>query len=147
MAFSKNKVLEIAAVVLRVAMGAAFVYAGYVKLTEPWQLFAANIADYEVVPLWAAKIIARSFPWFEVLLGLVLITGRWRRVSTVTVAGLLLFFVSLMAHAKLAGKEINCGCFSANEPISWRSFVRDGSMLAVALFLAAMAFVNRRKTA
>lgn len=147
MPFSRNNILRIAVVALRVVLGAAFVYAGYVKLAEPWQLFAANIADYEVVPMWAAKFLARTFPWFEVLLGLVLVTGRWLRVSTVTVSLLLVFFVGMMVHAKLGGKNINCGCFGSDEPISWKTFVRDGSMLAVSLFLATMAFVGRRKTA
>ena len=147
MPFSRNRILQIAVVVLRVVLGGAFVYAGYVKLTEPWQLYAANIADYEVVPMWAAKFLAHTFPWFEVLLGLLLMSGRWLRTSTVTMSLLLLFFVGLMAHAKLQGKNINCGCFSSNEPISWRTFVRDGSMLAGSLFLAAIALRNRRTPA
>ena len=144
MPFSRNRILQIAVVVLRVVLGGAFVYAGYVKLTEPWQLYAANIADYEVVPMWAAKFLARTFPWFEVMLGLLLMSGRWLRTSTVTMSLLLLFFVGLMAHAKLQGKNINCGCFGSDEPISWRTFVRDGSMLAGSLFLAAIALRNRR---
>jgi uncharacterized membrane protein YphA (DoxX/SURF4 family) len=147
MPFSRNRILEIAVVVLRMAMGGTFVYAGYVKLSEPWQLFAANILAYEVVPGWAARFLAHTFPWFEVLLGLLLIAGRWARTATTIVSMLLLFFVGLMVYAKLGGKDINCGCFSSNEPISWRTFVRDGSMLAVSLFVTAMAFLKRRKTA
>jgi len=145
MAFSRDKFLHIAVVALRVVLGGIFIYAGYVKLAEPWQLYAANIADYDVVPMWAAKFLAHTFPWFEALLGLLLISGRWFRCSTATTSLLLLFFVGLMAQAKLGGKNINCGCFSSNEPISWRTFVRDGSLLAVSLFLTVMAFFNRRK--
>jgi len=44
MAFSRSKILPIAVVVLRVLLGGIFIYAGYVKLVEPWQLFAAGIA-------------------------------------------------------------------------------------------------------
>src|ERR1035441_9172255 len=73
MPFSRNKLLQIAVVVLRVVLGGIFIYAGYVKLAEPWQLFAAGIADYEVVPMWAAKFLAHTLPWFEVLIGLLLI--------------------------------------------------------------------------
>ena len=60
---------------------------------------------------------------------------------------LLLVFFSLMVRAFAGGKEINCGCFGPNELISWKTLVRDGSMLAVSLFLTAMAFRNRRKPA
>ena len=144
---SRNSALKIAVVVLRVLMGAIFIYAGYVKLAEPWQLFAAGIADYEVVPMWAAKFLAHTLPWFEVLIGLLLIVGRWFRVSTVSTSLLLLVFFSLMVRAFAGGKEINCGCFGPNELISWKTLVRDGSMLAVSLFLAAVAFRTRRKPA
>ena len=80
MDFSRNKLLRIAVVVLRVLLGAIFIYAGYIKLVEPWQLFAAGIADYEVVPIWAAKFLAHTLPWFEVLVGLLLVVGRWMRL-------------------------------------------------------------------
>ena len=137
----------IAIVVLQILMGGIFIYAGYVKLAEPWQLFAAGIADYEVVPMWAAKFLAHTLPWFEVLIGLLLIAGRWFRTSTVSTSLLLLVFFSLMVRAFAGGKEINCGCFGPNEPISWKTLVRDGSMLGVSLFLAAIAFRNRRTPA
>ena len=147
MPFSKSKILEIAAMALRVVLGGIFIYAGYVKLAEPWQLFAAGIADYEVVPMWAAKFLAHTLPWFEVLIGLLLIAGRWFRASTVSTSLLLLVFFSLMVRAFAGCKEFNCGCFGPNELISWKTLVRDGSMLAVSLFLTAIAFRNRRKPA
>jgi uncharacterized membrane protein YphA (DoxX/SURF4 family) len=147
MPFSRNKILKIAVIVLRVAMGGSFLYAGYLKLSEPWQLFAADIAAYEVVPIWVAKLVAHTLPWFEVLLGLLLVAGRWFRASTAIMSLLLLFFVGLMVHAKFGGKDISCGCFGSGEPISWKTFVRDGSMLAVSLWLTVMAFRARRKPA
>jgi putative oxidoreductase len=141
---SKTKILKIAVIALRVVLGAIFVYAGYVKLVEPWQLFAAGIAEYEIVPMWAATFLARTLPWFEILLGLMLIVGRWSRTSGVIVSGLLLVFFSLMVRAFAQGKEISCGCFGPNEMISWKTLVRDGSMLAGALFITVIAFRNRR---
>ena len=147
MPFSRNKPLQIAVVVLRIVLGGIFLYAGCVKLAEPWQLFAAGIADYEVVPMWAAKFLAHTLPWFEVLIGLLLIAGRWLRCSTVSMSLLLLVFFSLMVRAFAGGKEINCGCFGPNELISWKTLVRDGSLLAVSLFLTAMALRNRRTRA
>jgi uncharacterized membrane protein YphA (DoxX/SURF4 family) len=147
MPFSRSSILKIAVIVLRVALGACFVYSAYVKLAEPWQLFAANIAAYEVVPMSVAKFVAHTMPWFEGLLGVLLIVGRWFRTSTVVTSLLLMFFVGLMLNAALAGKEINCGCFSSNEPISWKTFVRDGSMLLDSIFLAVIAFRWHRKLA
>ena len=144
---SKTKALKIAVVVLRVILGGLFAYAGYLKLAQPWQLFAANIAEYQVVPMWAATFIARTLPWFEILLGVMVIVGRWTRTSTVMLSGILLVFFSLMVRAKLQGKEIDCGCFGSGDPISWKTLLRDGSMLAGALFLTVKAFRDRRTTA
>ena len=143
----RNKLLTAAVIVLRVVLGAIFAYAGYVKLAQPWQLFAAGIAEYQIVPLWAATFLARTLPWFEILLGLTLAVGRWSRTSAVIVSGLLLVFFSLMVRAFAQGKEINCGCFGPNELISWKTLLRDGSMLAGALFLTVVAFRNRRTEA
>ena len=147
MDFSKTKILKIAVITLRVVLGAIFVYAGYVKLEQPWQLFAAGIAEYEIVPLWAATFLARTLPGFEILVGLMLVIGRWSRTSTVIVSGLLLVFFSLMVRAFMQGKEISCGCFGPNEMISWKTLVRDGSMLAGSLLLTVIAFRNRRTPA
>jgi hypothetical protein len=43
--------------------------------------------------------------------------------------------------------EIACGCFGPGEAISWRTLLRDGALLAVSLFLAAVSFLGRRKAA
>ncbi len=141
---SKDRILKIAVILLRVAMGGIFLYAGYVKLKDPWELFAAGIRDYEMVPNWAADLLAQTLPYFELLIGLLLVVGRFLRLSTVSVSALLVVFFSLMVRAFVQGKEINCGCFGPNELISWKTLVRDGSLLAVSLFLTVMAFRARR---
>jgi len=145
MPFSSSKPVKIAMLVIRVALGAIFVYAAYTKLAEPWQLFAAGIASYEVLPMWAAEALARSLPWFELLIGVLLIVGRWLRVSTLAMSGLLLVFFGLMVRAHIKGMTIDCGCFGPGETISWKTLLRDGSMLAGSLVVTVAAFVSRSK--
>jgi uncharacterized membrane protein YphA (DoxX/SURF4 family) len=146
MASSKSKALKILQIVLRVALGAIFIYAGWVKLQEQWQLFAADIAAYELLPMWAVKVVARTLPWFEVVLGLVLISGFFMRISSTLVSGLLGVFFALIVRAYIQGKQINCGCFGGNEPISPLTMLRDGSMLACSILLCVMAYRNRGRT-
>ena len=145
MNFSRSKPVKIAAIVLRIVLGGIFVYAAYTKLSEPWQLFAAGIRSYEVLPTGAADLLARTLPWFELVIGLLLIAGRWLRVSTLAMSGLLLVFFSLMVRASIKGQTIDCGCFGPGETISWKTLLRDGSMLAGSLVVTAVAFVNRGK--
>ena len=147
MSSSQSKAVKAVVLILRIALGAIFIYAAYTKLTESWRLFAAGIASYEVLPMWAVELLARTLPWFELLVGLLLIVGRWLRVSTVATSALLLVFFSLMVRAYFKGMTIDCGCFGPGETISWKTLLRDGGLLAGSLFVTAMAFVNRSKTA
>ena len=131
---------------LRVALGAIFVYAAWVKLRLPWQLFAMSIDSYQLLPTSMVEVLARTLPWFELALGLVLIAGRWLRVTSTMTSLLLLVFFSLIVRAALKGQEISCGCFGPGETISWKTMLRDGSMLAGSLLVTAMAFLRPRRS-
>lgn len=132
--------------VLRVVLGGIFVYAAWAKLRLPWQLFAMSIDSYQLLPTSMVELLARTLPWFELVLGLVLIAGWWLRVSSALVSALLLVFFSLIVRAAIKGQEISCGCFGPGETISWKTMLRDGSMLAGSLFVTVMAFVSRRRS-
>ena len=132
---------------LRVIIGVIFVYAAWTKLREPWQLFAMNIDSYRLLPLTAVEFVARTLPWFELLVGLMVIGGIWLRLSSTAISALLLVFFALMVRAYMSGMEINCGCFGTGEPISWKTLLRDGSMLAASLALTWSAFAHNRRAA
>jgi uncharacterized membrane protein YphA (DoxX/SURF4 family) len=140
-----SKAIRVAALLLRIALGGIFLYAAYTKLRLPWQIFAMGIDSYQVLPEWAAALVARTLPWAEVLIGLLLIAGRFLRTATVATSALLMVFFGLMVRAYAKGMEIDCGCFGPGEQISWKTLLRDGSMLAGALFVTAVAFLDRRK--
>ena len=129
---------------LRLVLGAIFVYAAWVKLREPWQVFANSVANYDVLPMWAAKLVARTLPWAEMLLGLLLISGRFLRVSSIAASALLLGFFAIMVRTYASGIQIECGCFGPGDIISPRTLARDGSLLLASLGLAGMAFWKRR---
>lgn len=149
---ASNKYVRWAALLLRIALGAVFVYAAYTKLFQfvegrlhllPWQLFAMAVDSYQLLPSLAVEILARTLPWFEMLIGILLLIGRWKRFATTATSLLLVVFLSLIVRAYLKGQEISCGCFSNSEPISWKTLLRDGSMLAGSLFVTAMAWRGR----
>jgi len=147
MTTSSSKIWRAIALVLRIALGGIFVYAAWVKLREPWQLFALAIDSYRILPLWAVEWTARTLPWLELAVGLGLIIGRGLRVSATVTSLLLLMFIGLLVRAKLKGMEISCGCFGASEPLTWWTVLRDSGMLAVSLLLTAMAFGRESKAA
>jgi uncharacterized membrane protein YphA (DoxX/SURF4 family) len=136
-----------ALLVLRIALGVVFVYAAWVKLDTPWQLFAGAIADYKLLPAWAVNPLARSLPWAELLIGLLLMAGFFLRTAATACSLLLLVFFSLMVRAYAFHMEISCGCFGPGELISWRTLLRDGSLLALSLAVTWLSFARKWKTA
>jgi uncharacterized membrane protein YphA (DoxX/SURF4 family) len=125
---------------LRVILGAIFAYAAWIKLRDPWAVFAISIDSYQVLPMWAVEVIARGLPWIELLLGILLIAGLWRGISATAASLLLAVFFSLMIRAMAKGLQIDCGCFGPGERLSGMTLLRDGALLASALFVTTMAF-------
>jgi len=144
---SPNKLLRVVLLLLRLALGGIFVYAAWVKLRDPWMLFAFSIDAYHVLPEWAVTVVARTLPWVELAAGLLLLAGRWMRVSTVAATALLALFFALMVRSYARGEGIDCGCFGPGEAISPLTLLRDGSLLGGSLFLAVTAFRRPRKPA
>ena len=142
-------------VVGRVALGAIFLYAAYSKIyfDGAWHLrdyqffFAMAIDSYKMLPLTVVQWMASILPWFELLLGGLLIVGaglRW--VGSITSA-LLLVFIGAMVRAKILGLEINCGCFGNNEKLGWATLLRDSSLLILALAVTIGAFLIKGRRA
>ena len=130
---------------LRLVLGAVFLYAAYTKLSQSWLLFAMSINGYRVLPAWAVEVVARSLPWFELLLGLALITGFLLRYSAALAALLLSTFFVMMLRSYGLGMEIDCGCFGLGEPISPKTLTRDGALLAAAFALVWFAWGRARR--
>ena len=142
-----GKSYRVVMMALRILLAAVFLYGAWAKLRTPWELFAMSVDSYHVLPLMWVEVVARTLPWLEALIGVLLLAGIFPRSTAVVTSLMLLVFFGLMVKAYAAGEEINCGCFGPGELISWKTLLRDGSLLAAALALASMAFLRRRKTA
>jgi uncharacterized membrane protein YphA (DoxX/SURF4 family) len=128
--------------VLRIVLGVVFLYAAYTKLREPWMLFAIAIDAYHVLPEWAVLMVARTLPWFELLLGILLIAGVYLRYVATAASALLLAFFALMVRSYVAGLQIDCGCFGSGDALGPRTLLRDGSLLAASVTLSVCAFLR-----
>ena len=141
-----SKPLRWLALALRIALGGIFIYAAWAKLRDPWELYALAINSYEVLPLWAVEMVARSLPWLELLVGAGLVAGIGLRLWASVTSALLVVFFALMVRAFAKGMEISCGCFGGTgDIISKWTLLRDGSMLAASLLLTWMAFAQKRQ--
>jgi uncharacterized membrane protein YphA (DoxX/SURF4 family) len=134
-----GKAVKTLQIVLRVVLGAVFIYAAYTKLRQSWLLFALSIDSYQVLPEWAVYAVARTLPWFELALGVLLVTGVWLRYLSVVATTILSLFFSVMLVQYFRGAGIDCGCFGVGEPLSARTLLRDGVLVAAALSLVMLS--------
>lgn len=133
----------IAAFSLRVTLGLVLLYAGYVKMRQPWYVFAGMIDNYGVVPPSVSEWTARVLPPIEVALGVVLVSGLWRKISSAMVLALLAPFFGLMLWAYLKGMKIDCGCFGPGETLGPKTLLRDGVLLTAATWFACLSWRNQ----
>lgn len=130
-----HAVLALAA---RLYLGAIFLLACWHKLVEPGA-FAVDIATYQIVPLALINPMAIVLPWVELAAGIMLILGLRTRAGALLIAGMMAMFLVAICIALAKGLDMSCGCFAsqgaAEDPISWRTIVRDGAWLLLALYV------------
>jgi uncharacterized membrane protein YphA (DoxX/SURF4 family) len=136
----------------RVALGVIFIYAAYTKLhfNGGWHFgdyhffFGMVISSYNILPIGAVEWAARILPWFELLLGVLLIAGVGLRWTGLLASALLILFIGAMTRAYMNGLEIMCGCFGNNEKLGPLTLLRDSSMLIPALGVTIGAFLIKK---
>ena len=141
---SRANLVRAGLLILRLGLAVVFAYAAWTKLRQPWMLFAMSVDAYHVLPEWGAVAVARTLPWIELLLAVVLLAGLWQRVAMPVASLLLAVFFSLMVRSYVRGEGIDCGCFGPGEAISPVTLLRDGSLLAAALLGTWSEFRGKR---
>lgn len=122
---------QTAATLLRVGLGAMFLYAALTKVPD-LPLFAEEIANYQLLPAPLVPWVAALLPGIEIVLGLALIAGLWTRTAAALTGALLVVFTVGLTQALLRGIDLRCGCFGSAEPATWGTVVRDLAMIALA---------------
>jgi uncharacterized membrane protein YphA (DoxX/SURF4 family) len=138
--------------VLRLLLGGFFVYASLDKIWSPAG-FAKIVYQWQVVGPVPSNLVAVTLPWVELLAGLLLLAGVWRREAALAVALMLVVFLAAAGSVMARGIDVeNCGCVSVAkaEPASswppawtkgvgWFLVTRNLGLLGVALGLAFAA--------
>jgi putative oxidoreductase len=126
------------ALAARLYLGTLFLLACWHKILDP-HAFAVDIATYQMLPLALVNPLAIVLPWVELFAGLLLVLGLRTRAASLLVAAMLAMFTVAISVAVSKGLDLACGCFAsegaAEDPISWRTIVRDGAWLLLALYV------------
>ena len=105
------------------------------------------IYNYRLVPGALVNALALVMPWVELLVGLALVLGVWRRQAAALAGLLLLVFIAAIGANLARGRAVDCGCFDVHSAGKSREelltemrwvLIRDTAMLLmVAQVLAA----------
>lgn len=130
---------EALSLLARLFVAGVFLYASYDKGWEP-AMFAASVAQYDLIPLWSVNVVSVVMAWLEIIVGTMLLLGLYTRAAAAWASLLLVFFVGLMIYAGITGAGFDCGCFPGGTPgeahaAGWEGAARDVGFLAAALWL------------
>jgi uncharacterized membrane protein YphA (DoxX/SURF4 family) len=132
----------------RAIVGFLFIFSGLVKAMDPHGL--ANKMQ-EFFDVWAMNHSLASFMYWlsgfalpfaiimitlEIIVGVGILLGIWKKFFTWLILLLIIFFAFLTGYAALSGKISTCGCFGDCIPLtSMESFIKDLVLLALILLL------------
>jgi uncharacterized membrane protein YphA (DoxX/SURF4 family) len=158
---SRAKLGRMLLILGRIALGVIFLVAAWSKLKpilpgQSWSvssvqtslaMFAMGVDSYQMVSSSAASTIAHVLPFFELVLGLWLISGIGLRISSLISTLAICAFIYAMFSAWRRGLTINCGCFGqGGPPIGPKDMMRDGLLfLPLSMALLAGSFMIKRK--
>lgn len=138
--------------VLRLLLGAMFVYASLDKIASP-AAFAKAVYQWQIGGPVFSNLVAVTLPWVELTAGLMLLAGAWRREAALVVACLLVIFLVAATSVLARGIDVqNCGCVSLAKQaadtawppawmrgVGWYLVTRNLALLGAALTLVLVA--------
>ena len=99
---------------VQLALGAIFIVAALPKIADP-PSFAHMIYNYRLLPAGMINMTSLVMPWVELLCGLALVIGVWRRAAVSIIAIMLVTFIIAISINLGRGNAIDCGCFDVSK--------------------------------
>jgi uncharacterized membrane protein YphA (DoxX/SURF4 family) len=122
---------------VRVLVGALFVFAGATKVGH-FNDLASSITGFRLLPEPLIAPLAVLLPFFEIGLGLYLVSGLFTRSVAVIAAAQLVLYAGAIASAVIRHIPASCGCFGPQDQAKadWPHVLVDLALAAVCLFVA-----------
>lgn len=96
-----------------IALGVFFVASSLPKIVDP-PSFAHMMYNYRILPGALINLAALVLPWVELLSGLALILGFWKRGASSIIGTMLVVFIVAISINLARGNAIDCGCFDVH---------------------------------
>ena len=129
--------MKTAALLLRLGLGALWIYAGVMKLRDPQQFFE-DVRNFKITGWDLSMLIAIYLPWLETVVGAALVSRRWSAGAS-TLSGIMaLVFLGAIASAWARGLDITCGCFGHDDSNRTNYPLHVGMNVALLVFSALL---------
>ena len=134
----------------RVFVGVLFIISGLIKLNDPVgfsfkleEYFSPSVLNLNFLTPYAL-LLAVVLVVLEVILGVFLLIGYRKKVTILSLLGMIVFFTFLTFYSAYYNKVTDCGCFGdALKLTPWQSFYKDLVLLILIFILCLnMRFIN-----
>jgi uncharacterized membrane protein YphA (DoxX/SURF4 family) len=132
-------------IVVRIALGGVFIYAGILKILDP-VAFAGSVAAYKIMPYGLNYLVAATLPWVETACGILLVVGYRVKAAAGIILAMNLVFMAALASTIFRGLDVDCGCFKqgGEKTPAWMAILRDVFFLTAAIYLVGKKERMRR---
>lgn len=128
--------------IVRWVVGLLFIFSGAVKTIDPIgfsikldEYFSPSVFNMPFLQDFALPM-AVILVIFEIILGVTLILGIWRKFTLWSLIILIIFFTFLTFYSAYFNKVTDCGCFGdAISLTPWESFTKDIILLVLILII------------
>lgn len=138
---------DYAILTVRVGLGFWFLVFGGMKVFQGGGIpaFSRQVAKFEILKDPWNLPVAYLVPWFEIVVGLCLITGWLARGASRGAAALTFLFIFVSGQAWYRGLDADCGCFGKLFTLDHESKMAllVGQLVLVAFLLAMESRVTR----
>lgn len=136
--------------ITRVFVGVLFILSGFVKLVDPkgtsYKLYDYFAEDVLNLPFLQEYVLPLAFVFVvaEVVLGIFLLLGVFKKITLWSLFGLIVFFAFLTFYSAYYDKVKDCGCFGdALKLKPWESFYKDLVLLiAIIVLLIGQRYIQ-----
>lgn len=111
------KLHKLATLISRLTLGSIFIYSGIYKAANP-QTFSRAIEYLNIFSNSLVDVITYTFPWIELIIGILLITGIQKKKVALGSVMLLIIFISITILNSFKGNLVPCGCFPESSILS-----------------------------
>ena len=134
--------MKILVQISRFIVGIIFIISGFVKAVDPIG-FGYKLEEYFAPDVFNIAFLhdlalpqATFFSIFEILLGVFLLLGIFRKFTAWSLLILIVFFTFLTFYSAYFNKVTDCGCFGDAMPLTpWQSFSKDIFLLVLILII------------